>query len=258
VRSFNKSVITQDIILSHDAKTLIFDTTVDWHETEKVLKAEFPLDIRSRMATYEIAHGALERPTYANNSYEKAMFECCAHKWADLSQGDMGVSIINDCKYGYDIDKNTMRITLMRAPILPDFTADKGISTFRYGIYVHEDRWDDCDTVKEAFKENIPLRALYSEGGKGTENQHSFIEISDEKVMIDAVKMAQDENGIILRVYETSSHSGEVTIKLPLRSFRCIDCNLMETDECERATDGSSFTFTIKPFEVKSFRIIPE
>ncbi len=258
VRTFNKSTITQDITLSHDAKTLIFDTTVDWHETEKVLKAEFPLDIRSRIATYEIAHGALERPTYANNSYEKAMFECCAHKWADLSQGDMGVSVINDCKYGYDIDKDTLRITLMRAPILPDFTADKGISTFRYGVYVHENRWDDADTVKEAFKENIPLKAVYSEGGKGTEAEHSFIKVSDEKVMIDAVKMAQDNNGIILRVYETSSHSGEVTITLPCEKFRCIDCNLMETDEEERATDGSSFTFTIKPFEVKSFRIIPE
>ena len=255
VYSFNKSVITQDITLTSEAKTLIFDTTVDWNETEKVLKAEFPLDIRSRFATYDIAHGAIERPTYANNSYEKAMFEVAAHKWADLSQGDFGVSIINDCKYGYDIDKDTMRITLMRAPILPDATADKGISTFRYGIYSHENRWDDSDTVKEAFIENIPLTAVYTEMGTGEGNEHSFITVSDDRIMIDAVKMAQDQNGIILRIYETSAHSGDVTITLPCDNIKVTECNLMEENEREIPSDKNSFSFTVKPFEVKTFRI---
>lgn len=255
VHSFNKSVITQDITLTADAKTLIFDTTVDWHETEKVLKAEFPLDIRSRIATYEIAHGALERPTYANNSYERAMFECCAHKWADLSQGDMGVSVINDCKYGYDIDGSTMRITLMRAPILPDATADKGISAFRYGIYIHENRWDDGDTVKEAFKENIPLKAVFADEGNSSVREHSFITVSDDRIMIDAVKQAQDGDGIIIRVYETNAHSGEITLTLNGLDFSATECDLMENDIGCIAVSDSSFTFAINPFEVKSFRI---
>ena len=255
VRSFNKSVITQDITLTAEAETLIFDTTVDWHETEKVLKAEFPLDIRSRMATYEIAHGALERPTYANNSYEKAMFECCAHKWADLSQGDMGVSVINDCKYGYDIDGDVMRITLMRAPILPDATADKGISTFRYGVYVHKNRWSDGNTVKEAFKENIPLKAVYVGEGSAEKSEYSFIKTSDDRIMIDAVKPAQDGNGMILRVYETNAHSGDVTLTLCDKEFAVTECDLMETDKDAVLVDKDSFTFSIKPFEVKSFRI---
>lgn len=255
VYSFNKSVVTQDITLTADAKTLIFDTTVDWNECEKVLKAEFPLDIRSRIATYEIAHGALERPTYANNSYEKAMFEVCAHKWADLSQGDMGVSVINDCKYGYDIDGDVMRITLMRAPVLPDATADKGISTFRYGVYVHENRWDDADTVQEAFKENIPLRAVFVKDGNGEKSEYSFITVSDEKVMIDAVKKAQDESGIIIRVYETSAHSGDVTMTLPCDIKNITECNMMEIDENEIVADKNTFTFSIKPFEVKTFKV---
>lgn len=255
VHAFNNSVITQNITLTAESETLIFDTTVDWDECEKVLKAEFPLDIRSRIATYEIAHGALERPTYANNSYEKAMFEVCAHKWADLSQGDVGVSIINDCKYGYDIDGDTMRITLMRAPILPDATADKGISTFRYGIYVHENRWDDSNTVKEAFKENIPLTAVFVEKGEGTESQKSFVTVSDERVMIDAIKEAQDGDGVIVRVYETSSHTGEVTLTLPCGNIKVTDCNMMEVNEKEIEANGNSFSFTIRPFEVKTFRV---
>ncbi len=258
VHTFNKSVITQDITLEAESETLIFDTTVDWHEREKVLKAEFPLDIRSRFATCEIAHGALERPTYANNSYEKAMFEVCAHKWADLSQSDMGVSIINDCKYGYDIDRDIMRITLMRAPILPDATADKGISTFRYGIYAHENRWDSADTVKEAFRENIPLKAVFCEKGSSAVGECSFITLSDEKVMIDAVKEAQDENGIIIRVYETSAHSGDVKMTLPVKISALYECNMMEEEISPMSHEDCAFNFTVKPFEVKTFRIIFE
>ncbi len=255
VRSFNESVITQDITLEADSPTLIFDTTVDWHEREKVLKAEFPLDIRARFATYEIAHGALERPTYANNSYERAMFEVCAHKWADLSQGDMGVSIINDCKYGYDIDKNVMRITLMRAPVLPDATADKGISTFRYGIYVHENRWDDADTVKEAFRENVPLEAVYVPYGNADEYERSFIKVSDDRIMIDAVKAAQDGDGIIIRIYETHAHTGKLSITLPFDIGELYACNMMEVNEKEIPFKNDTFTTEIHPFEVLTFRV---
>ena len=143
----------------------------------------------------------------------------------------------------------------MRAPILPDATADKGISTFRYGVYVHENRWDDADTVKEAFKENIPLTAVYVEDGKGDKAQYSYITVSDERVMIDAVKPAQDDDGVIIRVYETSAHSGDVTMTLPVEDIKVFSCNMMEVDEAEIPVDGNYFNFTIKPFEVKTFRV---
>lgn len=256
--SYNESVITQDITLSAEAKTLIFDTRVDWHEREKVLKAEFPTVIRSRYATCDIAHGAIERPTYANNSYEKAMFEVCAHKWADISQGDMGLSVINDCKYGYDINADVIRITLMRAPVLPDPTADMGISEFRYGVYAHENSWNGSDTVKEAFAENVPMSAYFVENGNGKSSEFSYITLSDDKIMIDAVKKARDGNGIIIRMYETNSHSAEVNINLPFNSFKAYECDMMEENNSQISVNGNSFKFTVTPFEVKTFRIIPE
>ena len=228
---------------------------MDWKESHLVLKTAFPVDVNTNKATYDIQFGSVERPTHKNTSWDAAKFEVCAHKWADLSQGDMGVSVINDCKYGYDIDGNVLRITLMRAPILPDANADKGISTFRYGVYAHENRWDDADTVKEAFKENIPLSAVYVADGKGERAQYSYITLSDEKVMIDAVKLAQDGDGVIIRVYEPSAHSGEVTMSLPCDNIKVIECNMMEVDEKEIPADGNSFTFGIKPFEVKTFRV---
>lgn len=257
VHRFNRSVITQDITLTDEASTLIFDTTVDWHEDHKVLKAEFDTDIRARYASYEIAHGALERPTYANNSYEKAMFEVCAHKWADLSDASRGLSVINDCKYGYDIQGNVMRITLMRAPTIPDMTADRGINTFRYGCYPHAGTWSTASTVYEAEKENIPMYAFDIKGGQGTDDERSFISLSRDGIMTDAVKKAEDGRGFIIRLNEVGNREDELTVSLPLDSFMYNECNMMETDEEEPRMAQGSFTFRIHPYEVRTFRILP-
>ncbi len=80
-----------------------FDTEVQWHETNRLLKVAFPVDVRSGRATYEIQYGHVERPTHANTSWDVARFEVCAHQWADLCEPGYGVALLNDCKYGYDI-----------------------------------------------------------------------------------------------------------------------------------------------------------
>lgn len=255
VRKYNNSTITQKIILNAAGRTLDFDTTVDWHEREKVLKAEFPVNIRARYSTFEIAHGALQRPTYANNSYEKAMFECCAHKWTDLSEGDYGVSLLNDCKYGYDLSLNVMRITLMRGPVCPDPKGDIGISTFKYSLYPHKGVWSEAGTVHEAFKLNIPLKAFSSDGGNGSAFEKSFFKLNKNNVIIDAVKKAQDGNGFIIRAYEAEGKHSDVTLSLPWEKIKVTSCNLMEENEAPIKAESSSFAFSIKPFEVLTFRI---
>lgn len=258
VRRYNKSVIEQDIILKKGAKTLNFRTCVDWYEREKVLKAEFPVDLRARYSTFEVAHGAVERPTYANNSYEKAMFECCAHKWTDLSENDYGVSLLNDCKYGYDIMGNVMRITLMRGPVCPDRKGDIGKNYFTYSLYPHAGTWSDAETVHEALKLNVPLKALYlnavkTESVKPTER--SFIKLSADDISLDALKPAEDGDGIILRVYETERRHSHVVITMPQPLSQVIECNLMELNEKETKVNVNEFEFDIKPFEVKTFRL---
>lgn len=255
-RSFNKSVITQDIILEKGKRTLDFDTTVDWHEREKVLKAAFPVDIRSRTASCEIAHGAAEYPTHYNTSYDLAKFEFCAHKWADLSEGGYGVSILNDCKYGYNVYENVMKITLMRGPINPDPTGDIGVSTFRYSLYPHAGAWREADTVKLGFNENIPLPADFVKGNGGRDTTRSFGCVEGDNVILDALKPAQDGRGIIVRVYEAETRHCKASITLDLPYSKVIECNLMEVDEQEIPCDNKKFTFKMKPHEVKTFRLI--
>lgn len=255
-RSFNQSKITQDYILEKGKPTLDFETTVDWQEREKVLKAAFPVDIRSRMASCEIAHGAAEYPTHYNTSYDLAKFEFCAHKWADLSEGGYGVSIINDCKYGYNVHENVMKITLMRGPICPDPQGDIGVSTFRYSIYPHFGNWRDADTVKLGFIENNPPTASIVKGNGGADREKSYAYISADNMVLDALKPAQDGNAIIVRMYEAETRHSTVTAKFGFDYSRVIECNLMEQNEQELDCINGSFTFKVKPHEVKTFRLV--
>ncbi len=257
VYSFNKSKITQDIILYQNGESVVFDTTVDWHESDKVLKAGFDVAVIDTDATYEIAHGAIKRPTHWNTSFDMTRFEVAAHKWADLSEGGYGCSIINDCKYGYDIHNSHMRITLMRAPTCPDRTGDHGINTFKYAFHPHAEDWRN-DTVQMAHTFNVPPVAVYNaDASQGIiESGASFVSISEKNVMIDAIKKAQDGRGYILRVVEQEQRRGNVEISWPFGFEKVIECNMIEEDKSEIAENGSEFEFTIKPFEVKTFRII--
>ena len=107
---------------------LEFECEVEWHETMKFLKVEFPVDITNTEASYETQYGIIRRPTHYNTSWDMAKFEVCCHKWADLSEHNYGVSILNDSKYGFAICGNLMRLSLLRAPKAPDAHADMGKS----------------------------------------------------------------------------------------------------------------------------------
>jgi len=254
-RSFNKSTITQKIILNRNARRIDFETHVDWWETERMLKAAFYPDILASKATYEIQFGAIERPTHWNTSYDKARFEVCGHKWADLSEGLYGVSLLNDCKYGYDIKDNCMRLTLLRAPTYPDPVGDKGTHDFTYSIYPHEGDWRVGDTVCEAYNLNVPMIAAAGSETVACTCFDSFVRISKPNVIIDTLKGAEDGDGIIIRVYESQGARVKASISLGFAANSVSECNLMEVYERDVELENNLFTFSIKPYEIKTFRI---
>ncbi|XP_031420687.1 alpha-mannosidase 2C1 isoform X2 [Clupea harengus] len=112
LRVSGKSTITQEVILDADCPYLKFSTQVEWAESHKFLKVEFPVRVRSPDATYEIQFGHLQRPTHRNTSWDWARFEVWGHRWADLSEHGFGVAVLNDCKYGYSCFQNTLTLSL--------------------------------------------------------------------------------------------------------------------------------------------------
>ena len=148
-RRYQNSHIEQTIYLYKDSRRLDFDTWIDWHEHHILLKAAFPVDVLSPTATFDVQWGNVERPTHRNTSWDWARFETCAHKWADLSEGDYGVALLNDCKYGYDVHDNVIRLTLLKSATSPDPLADEGEHRMTYSLLPHSGDWRDARSSRQ-------------------------------------------------------------------------------------------------------------
>jgi alpha-mannosidase len=212
IRVIGKSQFIQDYILEKHSPILKITTIVDWQETHVLVKAAFPLTIESNHATSEIACGAIERPTKPETAAEKAKWETSALKWVDLTDEtqNYGVSLLNDCKYGYDIKPNQIRITLLRSPIWPDPNSDTGKHQFTYAIYPHQGSWQQAKTVHHSYELNIPLQVI-EVAKEPPENAYlspigSFINLSAENLILMALKPTTKKSdrglSIILRCYE--------------------------------------------------------
>ena len=158
-RSFRDSTIRQDIRLWANSARIELHTTIDWHERRLMLKARFPLAVRSQTASFETAFGVVERPTHTNTTWEQARFEVAGHRFADLSEPGYGVALLNDGKYGHEARGSTLALSLLRSPVFPDTLADEGTQTFTYALLPHAGSWLDGGVLMEAEDLNRPLLA---------------------------------------------------------------------------------------------------
>lgn len=250
------SIIEQKMIVYADKRRIDFKTEVDWHQHQILLKVAFPVDVRTTKATYEIQFGNLERPTHWNTSWDYAKFETVAQRWADLSERDYGVSLLNDCKYGYDIKDKTMRLTLIKSGTDPDPEADQGYHSFTYSLYPHQGDWFTGGTTREAYELNYPLLANKIEGsGDNLPEQISLVKLEAKSTILETLKKAEDDDGLILRFYEYGNQRDKVMVDLPFLIKEVVECNLMEEEIDKIDQSDNKFSFEIKPYEIKTFKL---
>ena len=254
-RLLNSDTI-QRISLAYNSPQVDFDTWVDWREKHILFKVAFPVDLLAPAATYEIQWGNVQRPTHSNTSWDWARFETCAQKWVDLSEGDYGVSLLNDCKYGHDIKGNVMRISLLRAPTSPDPIADQGEHRFTYSLFPHAGSWDE-DTVQAAYALNDPLIVVEGQGNGDETNLQSLISVNRPNIVIETVKQAEDGNGIIVRFYETQRQRGKVTLSTSFDLGEVWRANLLEDNEEQLAANGRHVELYVTPYQIVTLRLIP-
>ncbi|MBT2658592.1 alpha-mannosidase [Bacillus sp. ISL-18] len=244
---YTNSVINQKMVLYAASPRIDFETKIDWHEQNQLLKVAFPVEIRATEATYDIQYGNVKRPTHWNTSWDHARFESVGHQWADLSERDYGVSLLNDCKYGHDIKDNVIRLTLLKSATYPDVEADQGEHLFTYSILPHKGSWYEGNTVRQAWELNSPL--TYAEGH--TQNV-SLFNVAAENVIVDAVKKGENEDHLIIRLHEFAGARGTVEVASDFHIDSWQECDLMERGISEVRED-QAFTFEIKPYEIKTF-----
>ena len=255
VWQYDETVITQQLIVYAHSRRIDFKTHVDWKERQKLLKVAFPVQIRSTEAIYDIQFGNVKRPTHWNTSWDWARFESVGHQWADLSERNYGVSLLNDCKYGYDIKDNVMRLSLLKSAIYPDPQADYGQHEFTYSLYPHAGDWLDGHTVQEAWLLNQPFQIASGTARVLSTQPSSFsmFTLSASHVMIDAVKKAEDHDLIVLRVHEYGGIRSALQITSDLKITSWQECNLMEQPIGEQ--HHSPLSIDIAPYEIRTFLI---
>jgi alpha-mannosidase len=263
---FLDSTIEQRIVVYAKSRRIDFRTDVDWHEHQILLKVAFPVDIRATKATYEIQYGCVERPTHWNTSWDYAKFESIAHKWADLSEQDYGVSLLNDCKYGYDIKDNVIRLTLIKSGIEPDPEADQGHHSFTYSIYPHKGNWFSGRTTQEAYELNYELLGVYVEGQekpgspqeqprRSLPSKGSLAKVDACSTILDTVKWAEDDSTLILRFYEFGNRRDSVTVEFAREIDEALLCDLMERPIEGIECAGNRVSFTMKPYEIRTMKV---
>jgi len=266
-RRILNSSYTQRISLNHNSPRLDFDTHIDWNERHILFKVAFPVEVLAPQATYEIQWGNVQRATHRNTSWDWARFETCAHKWVDLSEGNYGVSLLNDCKYGHDIQNNIMRITLLRSPTMPDPTADIGKHQFKYSLYPHEGSWNE-ETQREAYLLNDPI-IIYKPNVERQKSEKQFsnpptklrtslrslISVSKPNVIVETIKRAEDGNGIIVRLYESQRKRGQVQVRAGFAVEAAWETNLLEENESALSVNSDSIQLNLKPYQIMTIRL---
>ncbi|MGH2345398.1 MAG: glycoside hydrolase family 38 C-terminal domain-containing protein, partial [Chloroflexota bacterium] len=258
-REWDGSTIVQRILLHAKLPRIDFQTTVDWHHHQVLLKAAFPLAVRTTKARYECAFGWVERPTHRNTSWDTARFETAGHRWADLSEADYGVSLLNDSKYGYDCLDSTLRLTLLKSAIDPDPEADQGLHHFSYALFPHGPDWTIVDTVRVGYAFNLPVTAARRDAGTGTlPPSQSLVSTVSRHAVIDTVKPAEDGDGVIVRVYDCEGGRERTELIFAEPPTGVVAVTLLEDPDPDAAVprlDGSTLSFDLPAFGVRSFRI---
>ncbi len=245
------SALTQDVRLSACGRRVEFVTHVEWHERHRLLKTSFPVAVRSPHATYEIQFGHVERPTHANTSWDAAKFEVPAQRWAELSEPGFGVALLNDCKHGYDIRRNVMRLSLLRGPGWPDPEADAGGHRFSYAMLPHGERLGAGSVTREAECFNLPLRSLRS--ARPVQGTGSLVSV--DGATLSAVKHADDgSDDLVVRLYEHLGAHTAAVLRLP-GAKSALRADLLERPGEPVPVDGDRVVLELRPFELVTLRV---
>lgn len=245
---YMNSTIEQEMILYSTNRRIDFSTHVDYRERQQLLKAAFPVDIRTTYATYDTQYGNVRRPNHWNTSWDQARFESVGHRFADLSERNYGVALLNDCKYGYDVKDNLLRISLLRSGKQPDHMQDIGEHVFTYSLLPHGGDFVEGGVVPSAFELNNPVLAVE---GKEKTDAVSFFTLDNPEVEVDAVKKSEDGKYLVVRFHDFAGSRQKVTLKPGFAFSSWAEGDLRERRIEEPHTE-EPVAMELHPYEIKT------
>lgn len=250
-RKLNQSDLTQTISLKRGSRRIDFATAIDWRESHKLLKVNFPATIYTTEAVHEIQFGHIRRPNHASRPFDFDRFEVCNNKWSALTEETRGVAVLNDCKYGLSVKGNSINLTLLKSALAPDMVADKGLQTFTYAVYFWNGSLAESGLVQEGYDLNVPVTTRPGVGGEG-----SVFQIDSPNIVVEALKPAEDGSGdVIVRMYEAMRSATDCKLTTTLKVRKVSETNLIEEPQKKLTAEKGVIDLQFRPFEIKTLRI---
>jgi alpha-mannosidase len=264
LKTENGSILSQNIRFYHHSPRIDFQTHIRWQEKQVLMKVTFPFNMKVSSATYEIQFGAINRSSKPRTDEDSAKFEVPAQQWADMSDAKYGVSLLNDCKYGYSAKENTLQLTLLRSPRYPnpieplhcdEGVIDQGEHIFCYSLFPHSGSWTKGGTIQRARELNNPVLIFPNlQAGKIP----SLFESSKPNIIVDAIKKAEDSDAVIIRMHEAYGVSTDTSLRFGIDASLATECDLLENEEKSHKIVKSKLILKFKPFEIKTLKLAPK
>jgi alpha-mannosidase len=235
----------QTVRLDAESPRLEFHCAIDWHEDRRALKVRFPVAVHAPRATYEMQFGVVERPTHYSTRRDLAQYEVPGHRFADLSEHGFGVALLSAATYGWSVHGEQMGMTLLRSPRWPDPAADIGHHRLSFAICPHRGSWQEAGVTAEALCFNAPLLL-----GEGMGEAGSWFSTDTPGVFIDTVKLAEDSDDLIVRLYEGHGGGGVARLRVGLPFTDAWFTNLLEDRLSAAEVDGNEVVIPFRPFEI--------
>lgn len=271
-RTKNGSNFTHYVTLAADSagNRIEVKNTVNWLTTGTLLKASFPLTCTNDSATWDIGIGTIKRGVmFYNTSTSKGLYEVCGQQWADqtATDGSYGVSILNDCKYGWNKETTgKLNLTLLHSPSGSGYNYEGdqssvaviGVHNFTYAVYGHPGSWTN-GTIDQAERLNQPIfsfqPATPSAGKYG--KTISLVRTSTDQVAVMAIKKAEKSANYIIRVRETQG-AAVTNAKLTFPSATIMaasEVNGQEEPKDAATFSGCDLTFNMTRYQPKTFLV---
>lgn len=251
VKQFMDSVIKQNIVVYDEIPRVDFETEIDWKQEHLIVKSLFPANVFSNKVTAEIQFGHVERTTHTNTGWDEARFEMCMHKWVDISDNGYGVSLLNDCKYGFSADENVLGLTILKCSTDPNPEADKGIHYLTYSWYPHENQAVQGGVVQQAYCLNRKMTALKTTKKEGVmPDNYSVIQCDKDNIIIETIKKSEDGKGLVIRLYDAYNTVTNPNISFGFPVKKVCLCDLLEQNRKELNVTDNSVSFPVSNFEI--------
>ncbi len=289
VKAWGRSKFIERTYIYRSYPRIDYDMEVHWLETgndttdSPMLRAIFPLALKDPRFFCQVPFDVVERPANGKLS-GKEIPESLSHhkdnvptvesndgqevpaqKWVDVTDGKVGIALLNKTKYGHSLHDGELRLTLMRSAGNPDIYPNLGKFNISYSLFPHVGDWKNAVWI-EGDSYNIPVYAAEPPSLALTQKrvsrpeEESFFSVLPVNVVMTGIKKAEDTEELVIRLLETEGEETTAKLNLPVNAKSARRLDLIEfplMNMTDPVIHGKSITVVLRPHEIVTIAVSP-